>query len=371
LQFDPEKLTNILTPIAAEVYVEPQNAVLDISPDGKQVLNFIPSAEGVKVDMEGMIAQINETAFTTPAPTEIPLLIASAVPQIKTEDVNKLGIKELLGEGESNYSGSPSNRRHNIAVGAKAVNGTLIAPGEEFSMIKTLGEIDAKNGYLEELVIKGNKTTPEFGGGLCQIGTTMFRSALRAALPITARRAHSYRVSYYEPAGTDATIYSPNPDLRFKNDTANYVLIRTINDTANSKLYFQVWGTSEQRSVSLTDPVIYDIVSPPPGKLIETLDLKPGVKKCTERAHAGAKAYFTRTVTLADGTTKEERFDSTYRPWQEVCLIGVEKLSDQAAPTEVETTPLSPDGPVIDVPPVIGTGTNTNTNQEVKPNTIP
>jgi hypothetical protein len=79
--------------------------------------------------------------------------------------------------GTSNFKGSPVNRRHNIAVGAASVNGTLIAPGEEFSLLKTLGDIDAAAGYKPELVIKGGKTLPEFGGGLCQIGTTAFRAA--------------------------------------------------------------------------------------------------------------------------------------------------------------------------------------------------
>ena len=68
---------------------------------------------------------------------------------------------------------------------------------------------------------------PEYGGGLCQIGTTVFRAAVNSGLPITERRPHAYRVVYYEPAGFDATIYDPRPDLRFINDTENYILIQT------------------------------------------------------------------------------------------------------------------------------------------------
>lgn len=246
----------------------------------------------------------------------------------------ELGLTSLLGVGRSNFAGSPKNRRHNIKVGADTLNGVLIAPGEDFSLIKTLGAIDASSGYLQELVIKGNSTIPEYGGGLCQIGTTVFRTALASGLPITERRNHSYRVRYYEPAGTDATIYDPKPDFRFLNDTGHHILIQT--EIKGDELEFSFWGTDDGRIAEQTTPRIFNIVSPPPQKNIETLDLKPGEKKCTESAHAGADAEFKYTVTYASGEKKEQVFSSHYRPWQAVCLIGVEKLS---TPPEGETPP--------------------------------
>jgi len=142
---------------------------------------------------------------------------------------------------------------------------------------------------------------------------------------------HSYRVSYYEPAGTDATIYNPRPDFRFINDTAHHILIQVRIEGNN--LYFDMWGTNDGRIIEKTDPVIYNITSPGPTKIIETLDLEPGKKKCTERAHNGADAYFDYKVSYPAGIastspiTKEVRFSSHYIPWQEVCLLGVEELS--------------------------------------------
>ena len=88
-----------------------------------------------------------------------------------------------------------------------------------------------------------------------------------------------------------------------------------------------MWGTSDGRIASRTTPVIYNITRPGPTKYIETLDLAPGEKKCTEHAHNGADAYFDYKVTYPDGEIKEEKFYSHYVPWQEVCLIGVEELS--------------------------------------------
>ena len=183
---------------------------------------------------------------------------------------------------------------------------------------------------------------PEFGGGLCQVGTTMFRAVIACGLPVTMRRNHSYRVVYYEPAGTDATIYDPWPDFRFINDLPTYILIQA--KISGDTLSFEFWGTKDGRLVETTKSTIYNIVKPEPTKVIETLDLKPGEKKCTEHAHNGADAYFDYKVTYADDTVKEKRFSSHYVPWQEVCLLGVEKLSAPpetatSTPATSETTP--------------------------------
>ena len=196
----------------------------------------------------------------------------------------------------------------------------MIAPDGEFSLLKTLGPIDGSHGWLPELVIKGNKTTPEYGGGLCQIGTTVFRAAMNSGLVITERRNHSYRVRYYEPAGTDATIYDPAPDFRFKNDTGHWVLITT--EMRGDQLVFTVWGTKDGRSVAPLNPVISNIVAPPPKKLIPTTELAPGQQKCTEVAHAGATAKLDYVVTYTGGEVKKTTFTSYYKPWGAVCLVG-------------------------------------------------
>ena len=155
----------------------------------------------------------------------------------------------------------------------------------------------------------------------------LFRSAVDTGLQITERRNHSYRVSYYEPAGTDATIYDPAPDFKFRNDTAKHIYINAY--IIGTEITFEFWGTNDGREVKVDKPSIYNIVQPPPTKLIETLDLAPGKKKCTESAHAGADAHFATTITYADGRVREETFRSHYRPWQAVCLIGVEQLSEE------------------------------------------
>ncbi|MFA5024410.1 MAG: VanW family protein [Patescibacteria group bacterium] len=287
-----------------------------------KVTSWQTGANGRQVDLDASAAKISQEFLN--GQKEITLVIKEIANENLTDE-NNFNIKEIIGTGHSNFVGSPENRRKNIRVGADAVNGLLIKPGEEFSLVKTLGDVSQATGYFPELVIKGNKTVPEYGGGLCQIGTTVFRAALASGLPITARQSHSYRVSYYEPAGMDAAVYIPNPDVRFVNDTGNYILIQArIN---KNDIYFDFWGVKDGRIASTTKPNVYNIVKPEPTKLIETDTLAPGEKKCTEKAHNGADAYFDYTVIYPAGATttpvQERRFKSHYVPWQEVCLIGV------------------------------------------------
>ena len=319
----PDNMADYYDMIVQEIDVEVHEAKFAME-DGK-VVEFQPSQKGRSLQIEETNEQIS-SKIRQVGINDINLIVEEIEPEMTTDSVNDLGIQELIGEGHSNFSGSPRNRRHNIAVGADTLNGILIEPGEDFSLIKTLGAIEKSTGYLPELVIKGNKTIPEYGGGLCQIGTTTFRVALDAGFPITERKNHSYRVSYYEPAGTDATIYDPKPDFRFINDTEHHVLFTT--EIEGNNLYFRFYGTSDGRTVENSKPRIFNYVKPGPTKLLETTDLAPGEKKCTERAHTGANAEFTRTITYADGEQSSEVFSSHYKPWQEVCLIGVEKLSE-------------------------------------------
>ncbi|MFA4833649.1 MAG: VanW family protein [Patescibacteria group bacterium] len=354
VNLSPEKLTEFLEKtVAPEIEKEPIDARFKMS--NNRVVEFQGSQDGLKLKMADNLEKI-KNEFINNKNNIVELITEEVKSTVGTGQINDLGIKEIIGTGQSNFSGSPVNRRHNIKVGSDSLNGILIKPGEEFSLNKALGEIEAETGYLPELVIKGNETIPEYGGGLCQIGTTMFRGAVATGLPITMRQNHSYRVSYYEPAGTDATIYSPWPDVRFINDIGNHILIQTR--IAGDNLYFDFWGTKDGRLVEKTDPKIYNIVKPGPTKIIETLDLKPGEKKCTEKAHNGADAYFDYKVTYPiSGATstpeiKSRRFSSHYVPWQEVCLIGVEKLTE-TPPTAEEPLPATPPPATESIPPEI------------------
>ncbi|MFA5107302.1 MAG: VanW family protein [Patescibacteria group bacterium] len=348
--FDPAGVAQFLDATPGPILnVEAKEGKFKI--DNGRVTEFQVSTPGQHIDLDKTVANLNEAMIINGA-TESPIAIQTTEPQSKETDVNELGITELVAEGRTDFRGSPANRVHNITVGAETLNGLVIKPGEEFSLIKALGKIDASTGYKSELVIKGNKTVPEYGGGLCQIGTTFFRLVLNTGLPVLERQNHSYRVSYYEPpVGKDATIYDPKPDFRFTNDYDHHLLLQTRIE--GTQLIFEFYGTKDARTIEQTDPKVYNYVSPGPTKMVETEDLAPGEKKCTEKAHTGADAEFTYTVTYPNGEVKPTVFKSHYKAWPAVCLVGKQPSAPETPPVE---------------PPVTNTNTNTNLNANVNTN---
>jgi vancomycin resistance protein YoaR len=217
----------------------------------------------------------------------IRLVVKTQMPESTIKQTNNLGINELVATGESDFSGSSRSRINNIRVGAAKYNGLILTPGEEFSFNKFLGDVDASNGFTPEIVIKGTDLKKEFGGGLCQVSTTVFRAAMNAGLPITERRNHSFAVQYYSPAGTDATIYTGVIDFKFQNNLSSHMMIQTR--VEDSKLFYDFYGTKDDRVVELTDPSTFD-----------------------RKTDGAMKAIWGRKVTL-DGKIMEDEFYSNYR----------------------------------------------------------
>ncbi|EKE15527.1 MAG: VanW family protein [uncultured bacterium] len=248
--FDQEKAKIFLEDFSKKVDKEPVNAKFKI--ENEKVSIFVPDEKGSRLNLEQGLTIISEALKNNES--EINLPFDKIDPKIKSKDINNLGINTLIGEGTSNFKGSPSSRIHNIKVATERFNGFLLAPEEEFSFVEILGPVDGENGYLPELVIKQDRTEPEFGGGICQVSTTAFRAAIYSGLKITARKNHAYPVSYYNPQGMDATIYIPKPDLRFVNNTSNYILIQT--KIEGTQLTFSFFGTSDNRSVEVKGPFV-------------------------------------------------------------------------------------------------------------------
>lgn len=327
LDLSLEAVTQGLKEIAAEVERPVRSQKMELV-EGR-VKEFQPAQAGLRINYFEARQKFKDVLFGNSAAKEAVLAVERIEPANAEQAAESLGIRELIGLARTNFSGSPANRRLNIKQGAAALNGMLVPPGSSFSTLAALGEIDEAHGYRSELVIKKDKTVPEFGGGLCQVSTTIFRAVLAGGLPVMERQNHSYRVRYYEPAGVDATLYSPRPDFKFLNDTAHYILIQT--HLKGDELVFELWGTKDGRAAEATKPKVYNLVRPPEPKVIETVELPVGKKKCLETAHAGADAVFNYTVKYADGTVKSQDFLSHYKPWGEVCLLGVAATSTPVA----------------------------------------
>ncbi|MFA5854339.1 MAG: VanW family protein [Patescibacteria group bacterium] len=311
-------LEPLLKEAANEIESDPKPTRFIVGEDGR-AHDFQGGSLGKTVDYAASLARVDEL-FDTSENGIFPIAVTTVAAPASDPIAEELGISEMLGYGTSNFSGSPKNRRINIANGAARLNGIIVKPGEEVGLIDYLKPFDASGGYVPELVIKGNRTVPEYGGGLCQIGTTTFRATMGAGLPITQRQNHSYRVRYYEPAGTDATLYDPAPDFKFVNDTKSHAIL--ITKITGDIARFEFWGTRDGR-VQKQGPIkTWNITAPPAPKLIETSELAEGVKKCFESPHAGATTNFTYSITYPDGTVKAQDFRSVYKPWQQQCLVG-------------------------------------------------
>jgi len=250
LTTDQDVIKNYLAQIAPTVNRESINAKLTI--ENNKIKIFEPAQEGQTINILASAKKITEVILS--GGKTVKLVMDLVEPEINSDSINSLGLISLLGRGESNFAGSPTNRKFNLALGASKLNGTLIEPDEEFSFAMYIGEIDEKNGYLPELVIKNKQTIPEYGGGMCQVSTTLFRAAVNSGLKITDRHPHAYPVHYYDPPGFDATVYPPNPDLKFINDTPNYILIQS--EIQGTKLIFEFYGTNDGREIKIIGPTI-------------------------------------------------------------------------------------------------------------------
>lgn len=261
-------------------------------------------------------------------PLKILLPVDTILPKVTTENSNNLGIKELLGSGSSKFVGSIPGRVHNIDLAASRLNGQLISPGETFSFNNALGDVSATTGFQQAYIIKEGRTVLGDGGGVCQVSTTLFRAALNAGLPIEERHAHAYRVSYYEqdsPAGLDATVFAPSYDLKFKNDTGNYILIQAKTDKINYSLTFELYGTTDGRKAEITKPIIYSQTPPPPDLYQDDPTLPKGTVKQVDWRAWGAKVNFDYKVTREDVTLFQKSFFSNFQPWQAVFLRGTKE----------------------------------------------
>jgi vancomycin resistance protein YoaR len=326
-------IDDVTQDIAQKIDRDPQNPKFNFLPaqagGGGRVSQFQPALDGIKLDNENLKTQLLtslvhlENSDDKTLSFDIPVI--RTPPEVTTDKTNNLGIKELIGRGTSTYYHSIPSRIHNIALAASRINGILVKPGEIFSFNDALGDVSEFTGYQQAYVISEGKTILGDGGGVCQVSTTLFRAILNAGLPVIERQAHAYRVGYYEqdsPPGLDATVYSPSPDLKFKNDTPAYILIQAKATPKNYSLVFELYGTADGRVATISKPLVTDVVAPPEDLYQDDPTLPAGTIKQIDFKAWGAKVTFYYTVKRGGQEIYSKKFISNYRPWQAVYLRG-------------------------------------------------
>ncbi len=327
-QYSIQKIQDFITEeIVPKIERPSQNATLHF--EGGKVTEFVPAKDGLSIEVNKLLEEIiNNLATLENSENKsfsIDIPVIKATPEITLNEVNNLGIKELLGRGSSKFRGSIPGRAHNISLAASKFNGVLVAPGEIFSFNNTLGDVSTFTGYKQAYIIKDGRTVLGDGGGVCQVSTTLFRAILNAGLPVNERRAHSYRVSYYEQdssPGLDATVFDPSTDLKFTNDTPGHLLIQTQFDATSYSLVFEIYGTFDGRIASISKPITTASIAPPDDLYIDDPSLPGGTIKQIDYKAWGAKVVFDYLVERNGEKLIEEKFISNYRPWQAVFLRG-------------------------------------------------
>lgn len=269
-------------------------------------------AESVDVVAEYIGSQWNGSE------AEIELVAEIVEPRGSEEELSK--ITDLLGGYSTNYSTSTANRCTNISVAAGKINGTVLYPGEEFSVYETIGPLDGSNGYELAGAYENGQTVESYGGGVCQVSSTLYNAVILAELEVTERSNHSMIVTYVKPS-MDAAIAGNYKDLRFVNNQDLPIYIEGY--TVGKNVYFNIYGhetrpanrvvTYESEVISQQDPGTQFVAT---GEPVGTISSPQG-------KHVGYVARLWKVVTVDGVEESREIYNkSTYKASPKIVNVG-------------------------------------------------
>jgi len=327
VELDPDRVARAVEKLAQ--LVDTGTAEPRVAFRGGKLKITQPGQIGWRLKQHEAVAAISQ-ALRQPR-REVALPVQELTPQVTAKTLPSLGIGELVGEGRSSFQGSADYRITNIKAGAARINGVLIPPGSEFSFNTQLGEVDDSNGFVKGYAVIGQRTQLEWGGGVCQDSTTVFRAAFWAGLPITERHAHPFYISWYDDfsfpnesgPGLDATIYTGVSDLKFMNDTGHWLLMEATADEVAQVLSVRLYGTKPNRSVSVRGPEVGNVVPPPDEPVIVTdSSVLAGTVKQTDHARKGMDITVYRVITENGVEKPPEPFFTRFKAWPNVFVKG-------------------------------------------------
>jgi len=319
-EVSPEYLRDFFNEISGIASDKKNIVEINVNKDEKIIFKGNPKSV-YDIDFAKFYHLVNQAFLKEVKYVRIPAKKKFSTVIIHDKALQKRGISEIIAIGESNFLGSSWARKRNITVASNLYNGLILPKGKVFSFNEILKDVSPERGFAKELVIKGNKTEKEHGGGVCQVSTTVFRAAFLGGLKIEKRRSHSYAVPYYKPHGLDATIYLDVQDFKFRNDTDGDILIQTIVQDSDMKFIF--YGTSDNREVEIEGPFISGYKYAPEPIVEKTDQLPVGERYMTSYAHDGFHARWRRKVTKENSEPDEYILDSSYQAWPARILEGV------------------------------------------------
>jgi vancomycin resistance protein YoaR len=316
---------SFLETLAPGLIIAPQDARFHFNDETGQLEAVRRAVNGRQLNVAETLARMEAGVFDSGNRT-IMMAFDYTLPRYHNDiTAAELGITELVSEATTYFTGSTQPRRENISVAADRFDGIIIAPGEEFSFNRYVGDISPEEGYVESKVILGGRTIDGVGGGVCQVSTTAFQAAFYAGFPILERYAHGYRVGYYdqgEGVGMDAAIYTPDLDFRFLNDTDYHLLIETAVFPAENTVQFRFYSTNPGRRVIKEGPVLENVQPPAATRYEVNPNLRAGEELWVDWAAEGAQVTVTRIILDENGNRiDEDRFVSRYQPWGAIVQV--------------------------------------------------
>jgi vancomycin resistance protein YoaR len=311
-----------------QVHTQPMDAALDPT-----TYEITPSTNGLSFDVATAQALFERTQ-----PGEscsIPLTVTE--PEITTEKLQASLFADLLGEAKSTVSGSAA-RKANVKLAGQMCSGTILLPGEVFSYWDKISPCSASQGFQAAPSYQNGQTVDSIGGGVCQVSSSIYYAALLSNLEIVQRQNHSYAVGYL-PNGADATVFSGNPDFKFKNNT-NYP-IKIVATMSGNSLSVQIWGTKTDDTYVKME--FNDLSSTPYQTIYQIDDSVPaGTTKVSVTGYTGYKTEAYRCIYDGSGKLVSRTLESvsTYKKRDKIVLVN----SADAAKYGLEggTTPAEP-----------------------------
>lgn len=287
---------------------------------------------GVVVDQAAAVAAIRDAFYATNRVVEIPT--KAVTPQLSDADIRTLRFDDVLSTGRSRFEGSASYRITNIKAGVSRINGVLIPPQTEFSFNTIIGDIDEANGFVQGYAVVNNRTQLEWGGGICQVSTSVFRAAFYAGLTITEWHPHPFYISWYDAdaypnnptrdgPGLDAAIFTGEDDLRFVNDTEHWMMIDATMDESQQILDIQLRGKDTNREVRVTGPIVVNTIPAPADPVyVDDPSLPQGKVKQSDKARDGMNIVVYREIIRDGKADPSEEFATSFAPWPNIYLRG-------------------------------------------------
>ena len=224
-----------LDALYAQHAIAPVDAVMDM-----KTFDITPEIYGYGFDLENAKARLASAQYGQ----TLRFPFTRIIPEVTLESLKAILYRDVLGSCKTPYSGSDNNNRNtNLNLACQAINGKIIYPGQTFTYNYTLGERTAARGYKPAASYVNGKTVDTYGGGICQVSSTLYYCTLIANLEIVERWPHGYISSYIDP-GMDASVSWNSGDFRFRNNTSYPIRIEAYR--RNGYVYVQLVGTDEK-----------------------------------------------------------------------------------------------------------------------------